>query len=230
MARRKDFRKKDKIQRLLWCDRHCCLCDKACGIDIEIAHIENNDNNDIDNGIPVCYDCHAKISMYNILHPRGTKYKVEEIKARREQIYDKYTRQFVAPIRYIISQDINPFNVQRNSSERPYPDVSFSVTNLSDYLRTRLRIILRGILNDRGTELDLEGPLYSGEKLWNLNPRRIVNGHFKIRNKKLFSFNPSDSFEVRVKIVQTDEVGRDHELLEDGYVYNHVDNYWYFEP
>jgi len=24
---------------LLWCDRHCCLCKKPCGVNIEVDHI-----------------------------------------------------------------------------------------------------------------------------------------------------------------------------------------------
>ena len=29
-----DFHEKDKIKCLLWCNRHCCPCGKACGTDI----------------------------------------------------------------------------------------------------------------------------------------------------------------------------------------------------
>jgi hypothetical protein len=230
LTKRKDFKEKDKILRLLWCDRHCCLCEKTCGIDIEITHIEDNNNHDIDNGIPVCYDCHAKIGMCNKLHPRGTKFKVQEIKTRREQIYEKYTRQYVAPIQYIISQEIDPFNPHTKHQRRQYPDVSFSVMNLSDYLGTRLRVTLLGMLNGRSASLNLTAGLYTGHKIWNLNPRRIANGHLKILSERLLSLKPRDRFEIRVKIVQTDTVGRDHELLEDGYVYNHSQDYWYFEP
>jgi len=44
---RQDFKEKEKIQRLLWCDRHCCICEKACGIDIEFAHIDPRGGNDL---------------------------------------------------------------------------------------------------------------------------------------------------------------------------------------
>ena len=230
MPKRKDFKEMDKIQQLLWCDRHCCLCEKSCGVDIEIAHIEDNDNHNVDNAIPVCFDCHAKIGMYNKLHPIGTKFKAKEIKTRREQIYDKYTRQYVAPINYVISQKIRPFSSQKNLSLRKYPDVTFSIMNLSDYLSTQLKVSLKGLLNGQSAVLKLNKGLYTGHKLWNLNPKRIVDGHFKIRNRKLISFKPRDRFEIRVKIIQTDIVGRDHELLEDGYVYNHNEHSWYFEP
>ena len=43
-----------KINILLWCDRHCCLCGEPCGTNIIIHHIEQEGENtsDIDNAIP----------------------------------------------------------------------------------------------------------------------------------------------------------------------------------
>src|SRR6516165_11946276 len=79
---------------LLWSDRHCCLCKKACGLDIEVDHIKPvaaGGTNAIDNAIPLCYKCHAKVHHYNDLHPRGTKYWNEELKIRREQVYEEFT-------------------------------------------------------------------------------------------------------------------------------------------
>jgi hypothetical protein len=40
-----------KTRALLWCDRHCCLCKKACGPNIEVHHIvqeSDGGSNDID--------------------------------------------------------------------------------------------------------------------------------------------------------------------------------------
>ena len=34
-----DFSDDVKLKCLLWSDRHCCLCGKQCGINIEIHHI-----------------------------------------------------------------------------------------------------------------------------------------------------------------------------------------------
>lgn len=225
---RKTFKKKEKIQRLIWCDRHCCLCGKACALDIELAHIGKPEDNDIDNAIPVCYECHAKMGMYNELHPKGSKLHPEEIKSRREQIYEKYTRHYVAPIHYEISQTIQVN--QASHREHSYPDVGFLVSNKSDHLDARLTIQLNGLLNHRKTDLDIAEPLYRGEKAWNLNPLRGVLGHFVIRKPQLQELRPNDRLEIRVRIIQQDTVGRDHQLLEDGYVYNHTANYWYFEP
>jgi hypothetical protein len=226
--KRKEFKKTDKIKMLLWCDRHCCLCDKPCGIDIEIAHIKDKQDNSFDNGIPVCYDCHSKIGMYNELHPLGSKITAEEIKQRREQIFDKYTRQYMVPMHYIISSDINPLIPSTNT--RAYPDITFNITNLSDYLPSKLRVSLNGMLNDKKISLGVKEGLYTGVKIWNLNPKKTVNSHFIISNKRLINLKGSDRLEIRVSITQTDILGREHSFLEDGYVFNKKGDYWYFEP
>jgi hypothetical protein len=103
------FDKKDKIKILLWSERHCCLCDKPCDTNIEIHHIEQDGKTDeelsnIDNAIPLCFDCHGKIKSYNPKHRVGTSYRLEEIKARRNQIYDKYTRHLVPLVHFDIEQ------------------------------------------------------------------------------------------------------------------------------
>jgi hypothetical protein len=223
--KRKNFKKEDKIRMLLWCDRHCCLCDKSCGIDIEIAHINGNQDISFENGIPVCYDC-PKIGMYNELHPRGNKISPEEIIRRREQIYDKYTRQYIVPIQYQITDFINP----QTSSKRTFPDITFYVANLSDHMPIRLQIKLKGLLNGRPTDLKLGRGHYTGDKIWHLNPRQAVNGHFEIRNTKLHNLKNSDHLEIRVSITQIDILDRKHTFLEDGYALNKKGNYWYFEP
>ena len=72
-----DFCEEDKTKCLLWCSRHCCLCGKACGTNIEIAHVipkGQDGSDDIDNAIPLCFDCHSEIGRYNKEHPRGNKY------------------------------------------------------------------------------------------------------------------------------------------------------------
>jgi hypothetical protein len=39
----------------------------------------------IDNAIPVCFECHAEIHAYNDRHPRGRKYRPEELRLHKEQ-------------------------------------------------------------------------------------------------------------------------------------------------
>ena len=66
---------------LLWCDRHCCLCKKDCGINIEVHHVEPEvagGSDDIDNAIPLCFDCHGAVQHYNNEHPREQNTKLME--------------------------------------------------------------------------------------------------------------------------------------------------------
>jgi hypothetical protein len=82
-----------------------------------------------------------------------------------------------------------------NSGKRSYPHATFHITNLSDYLQTKLIIKLKGALNNRHIDLDLDQGHYTGHKIWDLNPRNFVNGYFEIRNKKLLSFKDDDFFQ-----------------------------------
>jgi hypothetical protein len=55
---------------------------------MELDHIvpRTEDGPDtIDNAIPVCFECHAEIHAYNDQHPRGRKYRPEELKKHKEQ-------------------------------------------------------------------------------------------------------------------------------------------------
>jgi hypothetical protein len=55
---------------------------------METDHIEpkgEGGTDDIDNAIPVCFDCHAEIHLYNPAHPRGRKYTAEELRMHRDQ-------------------------------------------------------------------------------------------------------------------------------------------------
>ena len=72
------------------CGRHCCVCGKPCGINIEIDHIipESEDGPSTEeNGIPASFDCHANIKHYNDEHPRGTKLRTEELRRHRDRIF-----------------------------------------------------------------------------------------------------------------------------------------------
>ena len=39
----------------------------------------------IDNAIPVCFECHAEIHLYNDQHPRGRKYRPDELRLHKTQ-------------------------------------------------------------------------------------------------------------------------------------------------
>jgi hypothetical protein len=78
---------------LVACGRHCCLCHKYCGTKIELHHIvptTDGGNDEFDNCLPVCFDCHADVEHYNIKHPRGRKFTATELKAHRQQWYSRF--------------------------------------------------------------------------------------------------------------------------------------------
>jgi hypothetical protein len=42
-------------------------------------------NDSIENAIPVCFECHAEIGLYNPKHPRGRRFSPEELRLHRDQ-------------------------------------------------------------------------------------------------------------------------------------------------
>lgn len=210
--RKKDFSEDVKVKSLLWSDRHCCLCGKQCGTDIEIAHIDAHGSNTIENAIPLCYDCHAKIGHYNKDHPKGNKYRPKELISRREQIYDRFTSYLVPQIDFQV--------VQR----APFPDVGFLFTHVSGSYPVRFRVKCEVILGEN--KLTTLGDHYGGEKEWNLNPGHRFYGHKSIP----IEGELKERLEIDTTITIIDRYGREHQWLPVGHVYNKNTNSWFAEP
>ena len=86
------FSQGDAERALVACGRHCCLCHKFCGTNIELHHIvaESEGGSDtFNNAIPVCFDCHAEVKHYNPQHPRGRKFTESELRMHRDGWYAK---------------------------------------------------------------------------------------------------------------------------------------------
>ena len=218
-----DFSENDKIKCLLWCNRHCCLCGKLCGTNIEIAHIipkGKDESGDIDNAIPLCFDCHSEIGRYNDEHPKGNKYRPEELKARREQIYEEHTRHLAPPIWFNITQDLP------NGQKRHLPDVGLNINHRGDSLPVKVSVAVRVFLGDKDLGI-VKTSQYTGERLWNLNPRFGVRGHFSVPDEVVES---TENLEIRVTVTVIDQYGREHQLLPLGWVYMKAINSWYLEP
>ncbi|HOQ86601.1 MAG TPA: HNH endonuclease signature motif containing protein [Phycisphaerae bacterium] len=82
------FDRREVEDLLVQCHRRCCICHRFCGTKIETDHIEpraESGNDDIDNAIPVCFECHAEIHSYNPDHPRGRKFTPGELRKHKEQ-------------------------------------------------------------------------------------------------------------------------------------------------
>lgn len=55
---------------------------------MELDHMKpqaEGGGDEIDNAIPLCFDCHAEVHAYNPNHPRGRKFTASELKAHRDQ-------------------------------------------------------------------------------------------------------------------------------------------------
>jgi hypothetical protein len=211
-----------RTKALLWCDRHCCLCKKPCDVFIEVHHLvpqAMGGGDDVDNAIPLCFDCHAKVRAYDERHPLGTKYKVAELRARREQVYEEFTRHLVPPVDVQITQKL------ASGDEREFPDVGFVLTHMGDSLPVRVRVLAESLME--GGNRALPGDLYSGKKLWNMNPRRMFSGHFRMPDKLI---PQSRRLELRVTLTVIDRYGREHALLPLGFVWQPDGAYWYAEP
>lgn len=216
----KNFSEKDKIKRLLWCDRHCCLCGKSCGIDIEFAHLPGKKNSDnIDDSIPVCSECHIKIGAYSSEHPKGTKYKAEELIQRREQVYEEYTRHLVPPIHFEITQNLP------NNSQRSFPDIGFNITHFGDFFPVRASVVAKIFLDSKF--LGEPGGHYSGKEFWNMNPRLQSRGHFEVPKE---AKEKDKRLEIKVYVTIIDQYERYHELLPLGWVYERDKNSWWLNP
>ncbi|MCK4998812.1 MAG: hypothetical protein KAS23_04725, partial [Anaerohalosphaera sp.] len=65
---------------------------------------------DIDNALPVCFECHSEIHCYNTDHPRGRKFTEKELRLHKEQwlnICKKNPEIFSQPFQ---SSDAGPLN------------------------------------------------------------------------------------------------------------------------
>lgn len=79
----------DVVEKLLVaCHRHCCICHKPAGNKMEMHHIipksEGGEDTE-ENGIPLCFDCHAEVGAYNPKHPKGRRFTPSELRQHKEQ-------------------------------------------------------------------------------------------------------------------------------------------------
>ena len=82
------FNRTEANKLLVKCHRRCCVCHRYCGIKIELHHIqpiENGGDDSIENAIPLCFECHAEVQLYNDAHPRGRKFRPDELRNHKEQ-------------------------------------------------------------------------------------------------------------------------------------------------
>jgi hypothetical protein len=70
------FPEKAATDLIVRCHRRCCICHRFCGVKLELDHMTpagEGGSDEIENAIPVCFECHAEIHSYNDKHPRGRR-------------------------------------------------------------------------------------------------------------------------------------------------------------
>ncbi len=223
-AERVPVPEEDRTKILLWCARHCCFCGKACTTNVVVHHIDGDpSHSDLDNLIPVCFDCHGELERYNPEHPVGTKYRYLEIKKRRDQIYELHTLPYLRRVDIKVSKYLHGFEGRK---ARLLGDTSCTVRTLSEDLPVRLRLRLEPYHDDRRLEVDL-GDLYSGQALWNLNPAQVVAGHFSL---PISADAAPFAFRIEVFWSVIDVLEREHEMLPFSYVWEDPARNWWFDP
>lgn len=219
--RKENFLNKDKIKALHCCDRHCCLCGKQCSTNIEIHHIipvEKGGTKEFDNAIPLCFDCHAKVEMYNDKHPKGIKYKTEELRFRRNQIYEKYTAPYLPNIHFdIIGLDKNDFN-----------KVNFSIHNKHQYLSCQV-LTKFSVYHNKRLIYAFEKGVYGGKTKWQLNPESGVTVPPNFLPPKDKIPKKIKQLQVQVEVTVIDKFGWEHYLLPVSWIYT-SNSGWYYEP
>ena len=103
---------KNKVSTLLaQCHRRCCVCHRFCGVKMELHHVEHKSDggsDDIENAIPLCFECHAEVNHYNDAHPRGRKFTGEELLTHKRQWLEICSKHPAALISAPRDVDIGP--------------------------------------------------------------------------------------------------------------------------
>jgi hypothetical protein len=61
-----------------------------------------------ENGIPVCFECHAEIHSYNDKHPRGRKFRPDELRLHKEQWLEICKKQPQVFNAKVLSAEVGP--------------------------------------------------------------------------------------------------------------------------
>jgi len=200
----KRFSEEAKLKALMWSNRHCCICDKSCGLDIEIAHIAPDGGESFANAIPVCYTHHAQIGrhIYSKEHPRGNKYRILELRKRREQIYEKYTRHLIPSLLWYLVPRFG-MGLPKVMGDPRLPTVGFVRENRSIHLPAKFQTMVRAFLGGEEIKVKINPrkPYYGKGIVWNLNSGHTFSGEFSLEDKCVTS---DDHLLVEVKVTVID--------------------------
>lgn len=142
-----------KDECMIVCGRSCCICQKPCGVKMEIHPIDPKAKggvNTFENAIPVCFDCHAEIGHYSPSHPKGTSFSSAELKAHRNNWYQKVRETGASTAdRSLIAIDTRIFTSIHNDFAEPYiyfkdshvwPSIPYDLIGKLDRINNKLRL------------------------------------------------------------------------------------------
>lgn len=163
------------------------------------------------------------IGHYRDEHPRGKKFRPEELKARREQVFEEQTRHLVPQIAFRVEAD-----------DRELPFARFVAKNLGNYPPVKALLSLT-VFGDGKNLGPVIGSHYRGEFPVNLNPGHGFNGYFVLPLAKGSATKPPfQVLLVKVDVTIIDPYEREHRLLPFGFVYvppkGQQKAQWYYEP
>lgn len=95
------FSKTVKEEVFVKCARHCCVCHKSAGLNIEVHHIipqKQGGNDSIENAIALCFDCHADAGHYFAGHPKGSKLSPSELRKHKEEWFNLVKSNNIKPL------------------------------------------------------------------------------------------------------------------------------------
>jgi hypothetical protein len=82
------FSKSVKEEALVKARRHCCVCHEFAGLYVNVHHIvpeTDGGKSEIENAIVLCLRCHGEAGHYNLRHPMGNKYSLDELLRHRHE-------------------------------------------------------------------------------------------------------------------------------------------------
>jgi hypothetical protein len=124
---------------------------------METDHIKptgEDGTDDINNALPVCFECHSEIHCYNTAHPRGRRFTERELRTHKEQwlkICDNNPGIFSQPFQ---SSDTGPLNslideLEYNIKACECLGSSLSISQFNEALRRGAISLLEPDLKDK---------------------------------------------------------------------------------
>ena len=141
------FSRKVRKDALVASARHCCICHRFKGVNVEVHHIihtAQGGTNDPENAIVLCFDCHADVGHYNPDHPKGSRYSPSELRKARDAWHESVIKneipqaeeQDLLYCRYYLCKSYNAVNeiLSGNMKNMPVESPLFLQNMISEYL------------------------------------------------------------------------------------------------